>query len=763
MKSPGAVLNHGMRRLAAFPIILVAAMLAQDASAATRRALIIGINDYSSGGNGEGGRGKWTDLDGAINDVKGLQEILVSKHGFPRENIKTLINKEATRNNILNAYKSTLIDPVQKDDVCLFYYAGHGSQVNNSKTDEPDGKDETIVPADGNRGEWDIRDKEIARLFNDTLDKQARLTVLFDSCHSGSIARGPAVGKARSLEGDSRDIAALAQDEKPDPRGRPETRKNGALIMSAAQDHQLAYEAIDSEGLPHGSFSLALQRALLAGPTQSAAALYKRTRGLMQANGINQDPVMAGPPERFSQPLFGGDPDEAFGGTVVTVLGNSQGYIEVDGGRAVGLSAGCQLVKVDDESIQLEIESLESLNLAKGKIKKGRASSVSKGDLFRLEKWAAPDEAHLQAWIAPAMEYDKIISVATAMEAVRADSAIKWVHNPTEDKVTHEMRWTGNGWQLDAEGASSTKLGMNPSASDVISAIKKSKGPARFFLNLPPTQRLSEAIGLNNVDAKTSIVPAKSIETAQYVLYGRINEGLVEYAWVQPSATIAGNTANTLPARGDWLEMAADSKNAQDIGTDLWGHAKSLGRIRAWITLDGPPDSTSFPYKLRVKQLSTGRLLDGGEIAEKGQEYQLVLTHTNPQSRRAPQKRYVYVFVLDSYGNSALMFPPLGQGNVENNVPFKMSMPMDTEIPLGDPFQLGPPYGLDTYVLLTSKEAIDSPDTVLDAQGIRTRGAPPSTELGSLLSGIGGATRGARQSTPTSWSIDRLSFTSKPE
>ena len=109
------------------------------------------------------------------------------------------------------------------------------------------------------------------------------------------------------------------------------------------------------------------------------------------------------------------------------------------------------------------------------------------------------------------------------------------------------------------------------------------------------------------------------------------------------------------------------------------------------------------------------------------------------------------------------MFPPLGQGNVENNVPYKLSRTPDPEIPLGDPFQLGPPYGIDTYVLLTSKQAIDSPDTVLDAQGIRTRGAGPTTGLGSLLTGIGGATRGARRATPTSWSINRLSFTSTPE
>jgi hypothetical protein len=751
------------RRRWLLPFLVIAAILAQDTNAEqTRRALIIGINDYSSGGNGSGGRGKWTDLDGAVNDVEGLKAILISKYGFPPANIKTLINKEATRKNILDAYHSVLIDPVKKGDVCLFYYAGHGSQVINSKTDEPDGKDETIVPADSNKGEWDIRDKEIARLFNDTLDKEGRLTVLFDSCHSGSIARGQRIGKARSLESDSRDIATVIKDEKPDPRGRPEARKNGALIMSAAQDHQLAYEAIDGEGLPHGSFSLALQRALQAGPTQSSIALYKRARGLMQANGIKQDPVMAGPTERFSQPLFGGSPDDAFGGTVVTVLrSSSKKAITLDGGRAVGLHAGCELVKVGDEAVRLEVTALKGLSKATAEIKKGRSSSVRNGDLFKLDKWAAPDEAHLQAWVPAALDFASIVGMAKSMAPVGADASIDWVDEPTKQKPTHEMRWTGKEWVLDADGGRSAKLGKSPSAADVIAAVKKSGGKARFFLNLPPTADLREAIGLDSVDPKAAIVSAKTIERAQYVLFGRINDGLPEYAWVQPAATTGESKTSTLPARGDWLEMAEDRESARDIGVTLWGHAKSLGRIRAWITLDGPPQSSSFPYDLRVKRLSNGELLDGGDITE-ADTYQLVLVHRNPTSTRPPQKRFAYVFVLDSYGNSTLLFPPLGQGNVENTVPYKISRNPEKQFPLGDVFQIGPPYGLDTYVLLTSKEPIDSPDTVLDAQGVRTRGAAETSGLGSLLTGIGGATRGARRATPTSWSIERLSFVSKP-
>ena len=97
-------------------------------------------------------------------------------------------------------------------------YAGHGSQVANSKSSEPDKKDETIVPSDACKGTPDIRDKEIKKIFNEVLDRGVVLTLVFDCCHSGSIARGmPRPEKTRFLEPDPRDVAdpeALALDRK---------------------------------------------------------------------------------------------------------------------------------------------------------------------------------------------------------------------------------------------------------------------------------------------------------------------------------------------------------------------------------------------------------------------------------------------------------------------------------------------------------------------------------------------------------------------
>jgi hypothetical protein len=128
--------------------------------------------------------------------------------------------------------------------------------------------------------------------------------------------------------------------------------------------------------------------------------------------------------------------------------------------------------------------------------------------------------------------------------------------------------------------------------------------------------------------------------------------------------------------------------------------------------------------------------------------------------KRGVEKRYVYVFSLDSFGNSTLLFPLKAQGVVENRVP--IDTPPPAEIPLGTRFEIGPPFGVDTYILLTTREPISEPE-VLEYQGIRTRGKEPETPLGRLLYRIGSETRGQKLLTPVDWSIAALSLKSMPK
>ena len=87
------------------------------------------------------------------------------------------------------------------------------------------------------------------------------------------------------------------------------------------------------------------------------------------------------------------------------------------------------------------------------------------------------------------------------------------------------------------------------------------------------------------------------------------------------------------------------------------------------------------------------------------------------------------------------------------------------KIPLGNPlnptmFTVTNPYGVDTFLLLTSSEAIPIP-SVLDSDGVRTRGVAESNPLQELLGNMGARTRGVEMGVPTDWSIQKLPIKSQ--
>jgi metacaspase-1 len=97
-------------------------------------ALCIGINDYPGTGS---------DLSGCINDANDWSKIL-SQKGFT---VKKLLDKEATKANILAEMKA-LIGQAVKGDSVIFQYSGHGTYIPDADNDETDTTDECLCPHD---------------------------------------------------------------------------------------------------------------------------------------------------------------------------------------------------------------------------------------------------------------------------------------------------------------------------------------------------------------------------------------------------------------------------------------------------------------------------------------------------------------------------------------------------------------------------------------------------------------------------------------
>jgi len=138
-----------------------------------KRAVCVGINDYP---------GTYNDLSGCVNDANDWAELLKEQFRI-EDNIKKLLDKEATKENILKELEN-LVSSSGPDDIAVFTYSGHGTWVyDQGERDESDNRDEAICARDAN-----IIDDEIREIIR-KIDPEAHLTMICDSCHSGSVSR----------------------------------------------------------------------------------------------------------------------------------------------------------------------------------------------------------------------------------------------------------------------------------------------------------------------------------------------------------------------------------------------------------------------------------------------------------------------------------------------------------------------------------------------------------------------------------------------
>jgi metacaspase-1 len=138
-------------------------------------ALLIGINYI----------GTRSELNGCINDVYNVKNILTGKFDYPEDNCEMMTDHtviKPTRMNILSAIRNRL-GTLKEGDTWYIHYSGHGTYDHNYGDDfESDGNDEFICPLD----EY-ISDDELNDLLVKQLPKGVKLRCLFDCCHSGTI------------------------------------------------------------------------------------------------------------------------------------------------------------------------------------------------------------------------------------------------------------------------------------------------------------------------------------------------------------------------------------------------------------------------------------------------------------------------------------------------------------------------------------------------------------------------------------------------
>lgn len=635
--------------------IFLALLLASGAVArAESRALLVGINEYRAPVPETPERPKqrtalpesqrssiqrnWRNLKGSINDVEAIAALLRSTRGFAHSNIRLLRDHQATRVAILGAL-DTLSEHTSEGDIVVFYYSGHGSQMINPASQEPDGKDETIVPADSRFGVPDIRDKELRAAFNRILDKGAVLTVVIDSCHSGSGVR-QAQG---SLHPRSLAPIHLSSSDTSPPGPQPEDR--GAIILTAAQDNELAYER-RYKGETFGAFTLALIDALRASSiNESADLVYRRVRGLLRASRHQQRPTMLGNEKARARPLFGARTDIDDVDVRVAVERVEGNDVILQGGWMHGLATGSELTSTNGGEAILEVVSLQGLSQSLARLKttgpktKDPGSEISRseiqpGDLLRLSSWSAPPGDSLHIFL--------------------------------------------------------TSSSACPSIGD----------PEQNILS-----EISERILAHPFLEQGNVEQVESAEWADYQLIIRPRGNCKELAWSRHGKSNSQENAvpSPFPIQTPWRTFETGSPALTEaLAEDL----RLLTRISGWQTLRSPwPSPFHLALRVATGSQSAHNSMTAGTLRTTVSYEPVISVSPEYPPNRIPT-RYIYIFVVNAQGQSTLLYPR--QGTVDNRFPGSRPGPFFL-LGDRARFDVVPPLGVDTYFLLTSSEPIPDP------------------------------------------------------
>ena len=756
---------------------------ALQASGQTKYALLIGIDTYQPAnttvkrpagmntGRFAPGAPLFSNLTGPTYDVASMRAVLTSsKFGFPDDDqhIHVLENGAATREGILAALNKYLVEQPQKGDIVVLYIAGHGSLRVNTKSNKQKfdlaGRstplDNTIVPADAYLGAEDIRDREIARIINKALDKGVRLTAIFDTCHSGGTARGAVVGArtvARMLAYDPRDIAE-APDVNSDgtPLIAPEDRKdNAALVLAATQVDQKAQELPDASP-PHGVFTMALVDALQALPANIPAIdLWKRIQVDLEVQGFSdQQPALDGTKLRKEQPLLGGEAD---GGKVrAAVLSVDDDGVVLDIGSVSDVGPGSEFVALAQrpgEKVTLRVTAAVGINRSTATVVSPAGAKVAAKDIFELAIWVPAEKPSLYFWV-PASNLT-LAQITSAVSEARS-SGIRLVDDPSREAWSDLISWDGSQWTLQKTGVRGTQaLGATLTAALLQRKVAKD---ALVWLNVPPPADLAGQLLMNNPQSAAQSTAKE--DQAMYLLAGMVTDAGPAYAWYNRADFIAGRQTppsygkgcspdSPYPIRTNWISGA-------DAAATLKQVAVKLAKLNGWLQLKSSVNSDSdYPYHLALQREKDQAMAEDKGKSYKGDGYQMML-EARGDTRVSP--RWVYVLAIDCQGNGQLMFPQQGGGNRYPQEGGRLD-----QIPLpGAKFLITPPFGTDTYVLLTTSTPLANPDA-LNFEGVVRGGergvaSPLETLLGSTSAG----TRGSMAEMPTDWGVEYLQMHSQP-
>jgi hypothetical protein len=255
---------------------------------AEKYAVIVGVAKYK---NSTGGL---SNLRFADRDAMSFYDFLLSPQGgsFKRENVKLLLNEDATSQNLRSALFTFLTKP-REQDLVLLYFAGHGSPDPNDKRNlylltydtQLDDMGGTAFPM------WQLQDVFVRII------KAKRVITFTDSCHSYGVSGQLYGGSEKSNNLINQYLAAYAASA-------------DRAVITASDVSELSAEA-EKWGGGHGVFTYFVLRGLQGDGdlnrdgTVTAGELFQYVRDQVQKETDFQQTPIAMPGLANALPLAG--------------------------------------------------------------------------------------------------------------------------------------------------------------------------------------------------------------------------------------------------------------------------------------------------------------------------------------------------------------------------------------------------------------------------------------------------------------------------
>jgi uncharacterized caspase-like protein len=501
-------------------------------------ALLVGVTKYDHGHK---------PLKGPGNDVALFRRVLMNTFGFPAGNIVALTENEEkngrpTRENIRRAF-AELAEKAQAGDQVAILLAGHGSeqpdQVPPDPDDpEPNGMDQVFLPADA--GQPDLKRKVIPNaIIDDELrvwlkaitDKGARVFLVADCCHSGTLLRGPIEEGVRGILAEQLWPAEVIEEarqngmratgglrgDSPPPSPFKLEKQSSLVALYACQPEQRTYEfpLPDEEAGKHGLLTWTVCQLL----SQAGSPLTYRELARQTHESIIRYYEDSGRPhEKMPIPFAEGEVDrevlgeKSWPGRSQLVLLDQKGGRFVNGGKLHGLYPGTILAVYPPAGDAAPNRVLGHVRIVKSDSftsavepcdESGKSVRAQYPDGARVRPtYLVYDLKSLRVFLDDVSDADRRL-IQAQLQAMSADpgSLVQWVKRP--ERATWAIR--------PAQG----KLWLLPASADV-----QTPASSRFEL---PREALAATLAphLNRIARVQNLLAVASVGATETAADGR--------------------------------------------------------------------------------------------------------------------------------------------------------------------------------------------------------------------------------------------------